>query len=138
MTVVQKFIKLSLPEEKVLFEAVLFLLLAKIVLLILPFRTIVKRISKKELSPKYIEKIVLQKLKTAVYRANKIAFWKNKCLVQTLAVRWMLQRREIQSVLSLGVKQDGNKKLIAHAWIKVGDFEIVNKTDDYKELFSIN
>lgn len=78
----------------------------------------------------------LKRIKTAVNRANKLAFWKNLCLVQSVAARWMLQRRNIASQFSLGVAHDENNKLIAHAWVKVLDFEITPKGLDYKELIN--
>ncbi len=78
----------------------------------------------------------LKRIKSALHRANKLAFWKNICLVQSVAARWMLQRRNIASQFSLGVAHDKNKKVIAHAWVKVLDFEITHKGNDYKELIN--
>jgi hypothetical protein len=81
---------------------------------------------------------ISRKISLALYRANKLAFWKNICLVKSVAARLMLKRRRIPSVLSLGLQfQDGNK-LIAHAWIKSDDIFITPKGDSgFKEIFSI-
>ena len=84
----------------------------------------------------HIDLEYLKRIKTAVNRANKLAFWKNICLVQSVAARWMLQRRNIASQFSLGVAHDNNNKVIAHAWVKVLDFEITPKGLDYKELIN--
>ena len=77
----------------------------------------------------------LYQIKTAIQRASKISLWKNKCLIQSLAARRMLNRRKIPSQLSLGVAKGENGKMIAHAWLKAGDFEIVEKAGDFSELY---
>lgn len=70
----------------------------------------------------------------AIDRADRLALWKNRCLVKSLAAQRMLKKRGISSRLSLGVAFDQNKKLVAHAWISAGETEIVKKNFDYKEL----
>ena len=77
----------------------------------------------------------LEVIKAATLSASRLSPWKNKCLVQSLAARWMLKERKIQSQLSLGVTFGQNKNMIAHAWLKADDFEVVEKSGDYKELY---
>ena len=134
---IRKFIKLPFAEKKLFFEAVIFLFAAKILLLLFPFKFCLRFINSKNCINKDCTPQYLQTIKTAVNRANKLAFWKNVCLVQSFTARWMLQRRKIPSRLSIGVAHDENKKLIAHAWLKAGNFEIVNKGLDYKELYFV-
>jgi hypothetical protein len=74
-------------------------------------------------------------IKTATQRVSRISPWKNKCLVSSLAARRMLNRRKIQSQLSLGVAKGEKGEMIAHAWLKVGDFEIVEKGREFSELY---
>ena len=125
--------------EKILFtEAVLYLFLAKILLIIFPFKFCLRFLKCENCVIENYTSEYLQPIKTAINRANKLAFWKNVCLVQSFTARWMLNRRKIPSKLSIGVAHDENKNLIAHAWIKVDDFEIVNKGLDYKELYFID
>jgi hypothetical protein len=126
--------RLSGSEKKYFFEALFYLYSAKILLLLFPFKRIVKFISKKINTTSVPEEEVLRSIKTAMARANRFAFWKNKCIVQSMAARWMLNKRHISSQLSLGVKHDENGKLIAHAWIKVSQFEIIHKNLNYLEL----
>ena len=132
-----KFIKLSLTEKRLFLEAVLCLFTAKIMLLLLPFKSCLRFLTNRDCINKDCDPEYLQSIKTAVNRANHLAMWKNICLVQSIASRWMLQRRKISSRLSIGVAHNENKELIAHAWIKVGDFEIVDKGQGYKELYFI-
>ena len=77
----------------------------------------------------------LYEIKSATQQASHFSPWKNKCLVQSLAARRMMTRRGIHSQLSLGVTFDENKKMIAHAWLEAGDFEIVAKNGSYLEIY---
>ncbi len=135
MKQVIKFTKLSIQEKLLFLEALLFSYAAKVLLLVLPFKYCLKFVSNdncKHTDPDVLE---LKKIKKAVYRANRMAFWDNKCLVMSLASRWMLQRRRIPSQISLGVAFDESNNLIAHAWLKTSEYEIVDKGGNYRELY---
>lgn len=134
--ILRRFVALEGDQRWLLTETVLFLFLAKFLLLILP----VKAVMKISLSSKKVERQpdpdLLRQIKWALYNADRLSFWKNRCLVQSITGKWMLQQRGILSSLLFGVKLNKNRKLIAHAWLKVGDFEIVEKGNDYQELGS--
>jgi hypothetical protein len=135
MNYFRKYVSLTLREKLLLFEAVFFLFLAKLMLVILPFRFCIKTVMVKRGKTENNPKIdLLISLKYAISRANRLAFWKNVCLVQSLAARWMLQRRGISSKFSIGVAHYKQKELVAHAWLNIGTFEIVQKVGDYVEL----
>lgn len=117
-------------------EAVFFLFLSK-VMLFLPFRFCIKRLktSKEMMTDPDIKQ--LRKIRDAVFRANKLAFWKNICLVKSFAARFMLQRRGIASILHLGLQFREGKELFAHAWLVSGEFQVTPKgVTDYKVLSS--
>lgn len=122
-------------EKQLFFEATIFLFVAKLMLIIFPFKVCLKTLSKEKsnMNPGISH---LKPVKKAIRRANKLAFWKNVCLVQSFAASWMLQRRNIDSTLVIGVKHDSSKKIIAHAWLKVQDFEIVARGEDYTIITS--
>ena len=144
-----KFLSLSVQERQLFLEALVLQLWIGLMLKIIPFRWIPKLFSGKIQGTGYtvqgtrnkepgilnFELETLPLIKTAIQRASKISPWRNKCLIQSLAARRMLNRRKIQSMLSLGVAKGENGKLIAHAWLKAGDFEIVEKSSDYQELY---
>jgi len=133
---IKKFIALPWSEKWTFLEALILLGLAKLMLTFFPFRICIKTLKTgKKQTNINIEK--LKKIKYAVGRANRLAIWKNVCLVQSFAARWMLMRRGIHSKLFIGVTQDKHKKLTAHAWLKVNDFEIVSQNGNYKQMFSI-
>ena len=79
---------------------------------------------------------VVEKIRVAVQRAGWISPWKNRCLVSSLAGRWMLNRRRIASTLSLGVTKNPDEKTIAHAWLIASGCEIVEKRGEYTELYT--
>lgn len=133
MKLLRKFYSLPAKDMLLFTEALFFLYLAKALLLLLPFKICIRTVKKKE-SNKNPDRATLKKIKTAVRRANKLAFWKNVCLVQSFAASWMLQRRHINSTFLIGVNHDSQKKLVAHAWLKVEDFEIVPRGGDYIQL----
>lgn len=115
-------------------EAAVFLYSTKLLLLLLPVKTVLKITLSTENSEKQYGPDQLKEIRLALLNADRLSLWKNRCLVQSIAGRWMLQRRGIGSRLSLGVDLDKDKKLIAHAWLKAGDFEMVEKRGDYHEL----
>jgi hypothetical protein len=132
----RKYLALKSDQRRMLFEAVLFLFLAKFLLAILPVKTVINITLSGKIKEREPDKEILQKIKWALFNADRISFWKNKCLVQSIAGRFMLHRRRIVSKLSFGVRHDKNKKVIAHAWLKTDDFEIVEKSEDYWELYT--
>lgn len=135
MKQVIKFGKLPIQEKLLFVEALLFSYSAKVLLLLLPFKYCLKFVSNDNC--KHIEPDVweLKQIKRAVYRTNGLAFWDNKCLVMSLASRWMLQRRRIPSQISLGVAFDEKNNLIAHAWLQTSEYEIIDKGGNYHELY---
>lgn len=133
---IKSFFSLSPKEKLLFFEALVFQYVTWMLLLILPFRRIVRLFPNRQTPEQNADKTTLERIRAATAQANNLALWKNRCLVQALAARWMLSRRGIPSKLSLGVTLDDNKKVIAHAWIMAGDLEIVARGGDYTELYS--
>jgi hypothetical protein len=130
-------------QEKLLFlEAFFAQLWAGLVIRIVPFKNIPALYAGKVSSSLFrvpgdmnSENEVIGKVKKAIERAGVVSPWKNRCLIESLAARSMLNRRSIPSQISLGVAHDEGKKLIAHAWIRAGDTEIVAKRGDYHEMY---
>ncbi|TDG37689.1 lasso peptide biosynthesis B2 protein [Pedobacter changchengzhani] len=63
--------------------------------------------------------------------------WESKCLVQAIICKKILKRSGIKSTIYLGVKNDNNKKLLAHAWLKFGD-KILTGGAGHKEFNVVN
>ena len=131
----RRFINLPAGRKWLLIEAVVFIFSAKVLLLILPFKTVIRISSSKRSSCNEPVTGILKEIKWALHEADRLSFWKNRCLVLSISGRWMLQRRGIASKVSLGVKHDLNNEIIAHAWLKAGHVEVVEKNGDYCELY---
>ena len=146
----KKFGELSWDEQLLFSEALFLQLSVGFLLKVIPFRWIPRLFSgshstlnrKSQTANRKSEPYRLpptasrlSQIKAATQRASLISPWRNKCLIQSLAARRMLNRRNIPSQLSLGVARGAGSKTIAHAWLKAGDFEIVEKTGDFSELF---
>lgn len=77
----------------------------------------------------------IKSIKTALRRADRFSFWRNRCLVSSFAGKKMLSRRGIESSIYLGARLDEGGRLKAHAWLKSGDFEVVEKSGEFSELY---
>jgi hypothetical protein len=124
------------------FEALQFQFISGLILKLVPFRKIPRLFempshfrSSESDHESQISLLKSSEIRHAITISGGLSPWKNKCLVQSLAARWMLNRRGISSQLSLGVALGPEKKMIAHAWLKVNDFEIVERRNDYVELY---
>jgi hypothetical protein len=129
----QKFISLPKPDKLLFTEALLLIFLARMMLTMLPFRLCIKTIRATQY-PHDAGADKLRQIRNALDRAIRLTSWKNVCLVQSFAARWMLQRRHIGSVLSIGAMHSPQKKLVAHAWISAGNFEVVSRGGNFTPL----
>jgi hypothetical protein len=132
------FLRLPTREKTLFAEAVAFLFYAKLLLSVLPFKDCIKKFKRLSFVTTPVDLNEVQTIGRAISRANKLAFWENKCLVSSFAARFMLSRRNIGSVLYLGLrfKDHTQFKMNAHAWLMAGDFFVTPKGNDgYKEIF---
>jgi hypothetical protein len=146
---IRKFGELSWNEQLMFSEAYFLQMTIGLLLKIVPFRWIprlfagkvesrkskVESVGAPEPGTRNQEQETLNLIKASIERSGRYSPWRNKCLVSSLAARRMMNRRKIQSQLSLGVAKNADGKMIAHAWLKAGDLEIVEKNGDYKELY---
>jgi hypothetical protein len=144
----RKFGELSWNEQLMFSEALFLQFIIGMLLKIVPFRLIPRLFTcriqgtgykvqgnrNQEPGTRNKENGTNEQIKAAIQRSTPYSPWKNKCLIQSLAARRMLNRRKITSLLSFGVAKSADGKTIAHAWLKVVDFEIVEKSGDYCEL----
>ena len=117
----------SRAERVLLLEAVFLLGIARLAVLVLPFRWLAVTLGRhmKETGAE-IEPAVLgpaRMIGRAVQSAARNTPWDSVCLPQAVAAQWMLKRRHIKGTLYLGVAKDKTKteKLAAHAWLRCGN-----------------
>lgn len=53
--------------------------------------------------------------------------WECLCLVQALAAKWMLARRNIEATIYVGVAKGDAQDLLSHAWLCSGDVYVTGE-----------
>lgn len=117
-------------------ESVVLHLWIGLLLKVVPFRRIPRLFGSRHYDDQAQMPDVVFRIRDAVARAGRVSPWRNRCLVSSLAARCMLRRRRIHSLLSFGVAKNDEGRTIAHAWLSVGEAEIVPGGIGYMELYS--
>lgn len=112
-------------EDKLLFTEAFFLTgIMRYKILHVPFEKLKTQLgnhnqeSEEELSKE--EYKIANKIRNAVIHTSKYTPWESLCLVQSMTVQKMLNKRHISSTLYLGVNKDINNDMKAHSWIRCG------------------
>ena len=107
-----------------LIEAFVLLGIARLIILILPFRWLEpylgKRMVESTLDELSKDPQQIRQIAWAVNKISNFTPWQSKCLVQAIAAKRMLQSRQIVSTLYLGVTKNNSQQLEAHAWLRSG------------------
>ena len=124
-------------NEQMLFSEAWFMhLTTGLILKVIPFRWIPRFFASPKSKVQSPKSQVIELIRNAIQRAGKVSPWRNRCLVSSLAGRCMLRRRKIESQISLGMAKDNEGRTVAHAWIKSGDVELVERSGDYTVLYT--
>ncbi len=124
---------LNKHEKKLFWEALRKIYWCKFLLIFNSFKKLTVKFAATGKNDAPTEDLII--IRRAINRASGLAFWRNKCLVNTLCARWMLNNRDIKSEAYLGVKlEEGNTK--AHAWIVAGDTKLVHEDQTYKVVYT--
>jgi hypothetical protein len=109
-------------------EAVAWLALARVAVVVLPFRVLSRRLGlrKGETPTTVAASPVSSRVGWAVAAAARRTPWRSKCLEQAIAAKAMLRRRGIESTLYLGVVRE---PVAAHAWLRVGELNVTGGQD---------
>ena len=118
-----RFFRLSWRRRLLLVEAAAWLGIARLAVLLLPFRWLAPRFGRKMAEspasdPR--EADVGRRVAWAVRIASRHTPWHNKCLGEAIAGKAMLRRRGVASTLYLGLAKAESGGLEAHAWLRCG------------------
>lgn len=121
-------------------EAFCLSALARLAMITLSFRSFKKFLGKysnsttNEASVKDYEKMGY--IRWAVSSMSRYTPWESKCLVQAIVMKWMLNKRNVESNLHLGIGRDPKKGLVAHAWLSSGGMVVIgeNMESNFKEV----
>jgi hypothetical protein len=128
-----RFARLPSRRKSLIVEAVLWLALARIALVAVPFRHLAARFgtvanAQAALSPtgrSEPQEATARDIGWAVTRAARYVPFRAVCLPQAIAAKAMLDRRDVPSTMHFGVKKpDGGAALMAHAWLDAGTIEV--------------
>ena len=115
-----------------LVEAALFLALARLAILVIPFRRIVPWLERSPDEPQR-DAVQIATVRQAVEIAARNVPWNAVCLPQAMACKAMLARRGQGSALHIGAAKGTREELMAHAWLVAGG-EIVIGEDDSSRM----
>jgi hypothetical protein len=127
--------RLDAGKKLLLIEAACYLLLARLMLLLLPFKRIAPALGvmttpshgvRDGMKPVDGGANIAEKVGWAVRHAARHVPFRAVCFPQAIAGRLMLKRRGIHSVLHLGTTTPGrnNSTLRAHAWLEAAGREV--------------
>lgn len=70
---------------------------------------------------------LLRSVTIALARAGRYVPWRCKCYEQAIAAKMILRGKKIRTTLYYGVAKDPEGKLIAHAWLRCGDYIVTGR-----------
>jgi transglutaminase superfamily protein len=103
-------------------EAMVRLGMARLMVAVLPFRFLAKRLGEHERETTHEDdpasQATIRRVRWAILAACRRAPWRCKCLEQSIAAKRMLRARGVATTLYLGVARPG--AIEAHAWLRCG------------------
>ena len=137
---------LHLPSTKrwLLLEAWAWLGLARLAVLTIPFRWILRGLDQKTTTatgvPQPSQQAAIQQVAWAIRVVSRRTPWQSNCLAQALAGQVMLRRRQIAGTLYLGVTKEGSNALAAHAWLRSNEMIVTGggQLDRYSVVASFS
>jgi hypothetical protein len=107
-----------------LLEAAMLLAIARLAVLLVPFRYIAGRLgeqmaeSSREVAAAHVS--MIEDISWAIAAAARHLPW-DRCLVTAIAAMMMLSRRRIPATFYLGMGRHKDQVMQAHAWVRAGD-----------------
>lgn len=104
----------------VVHKVALLLLLTRLALWVLPYRTVQRMVARFE-ERQVVDSASRELQETLTWAASGLArllLGERPCLVQALVVKGMLLRAGVSSDLRIGVMKNDEGKLLAHAWLE--------------------
>lgn len=119
---------ISTKEKFLLIEAFFLTGIMRFKILRVPFNKLKQQLgthnkeSAKEVPTQYYKQA--KQIRWVVTHISKHTPWESLCLVQSMTVQKMLEKRGIPTTLYLGVNKDTNNEMKAHSWIRCGEMYI--------------
>lgn len=118
--------KIKNQDKLAFIKAFIYMGYFRAFILFVPFNKLRKRMGKIKLeSPQEVDDECYKKAVRIARIVGIVSYhtpWESKCLVQALTAQKMLKKQGVSTTLYLGVKKDNNNQMLAHAWIRCGDY----------------
>ena len=127
----KKYYKLEYLERSTLNQIFFWLIYSVVLVRLAPLRWFsgllgeFNKTSDFEINQNQIE--IIKLIKKNIRRSKRVLPWKVKCFEEAIAAKMVLKKQKIKSTLYLGVDKDKEQKLIAHAWLKAGDYIVTGR-----------
>jgi hypothetical protein len=122
--------KLSGADKWMLLHAVIWLALARLMLLVMPFRRLAMKLSGgRESLAEEPDLALLERIGFAVRTAAANVPWRSDCFPQSIAGWMLLKHHGYRSTICLGVERKGEAELLGHAWLTCGEFVVTGGED---------
>jgi len=113
-------------ERVLLLEAAAALAIARLAILLLPFRLLAALAERTPAAPaREADARLAARIGEAVDTAARVVPWRAVCLPRAIAARLMLAHRGCDSVLHFGVGKGEGGALLAHAWLEAAGMVVV-------------
>jgi len=130
-SLVSRFWTLERRDRPLIIEALVWLGLARALIVLVPFRHLASLVSRQGRSGRTPNGNgdTVQRIGWAIRACARQVPWRALCFEQGLAAHFMLRKRGIASVLYYGAKPDEDKGLVTHVWVRHGDLDVVGGED---------
>lgn len=127
-----KAFKLNKKDFLIAGEATILLLLSRLGIMCFPYKLYRPFLGKqmKKGRNRTVDEEIVCRVSFWIHKAAACLPLECSCLPQALTGKFMLNRRGIESTLSLGLGKDENNKLFAHAWLTVNDVPVTGGKDN--------
>ena len=118
-------------------EAFIFLARGRY-LKLLPFKKVAPTLGEESVETSVItskDEKVIKDVSYALQTMSRYTLWESACMVQAIAATRMLNRRNIETTLYLGIARDIEGKMHAHAWVRSGSIDVTGA--DVKQNFTV-
>ena len=128
---VSKIGKLSCTDWWLLFRSICWTGIARILILFVPLKkfSFLLGTHMKE-TPEIAtaeNRVLLRTVGLAISRASRFVPWRCKCYEQAIAAKMILRSYGLETTLYYGVAKDQNNQLIAHSWLRCGDYIVTGR-----------
>ena len=119
---------MPIRDRRIVVETILALALARIAIVILPFRRIGWLLSRplwRPEPPQPRRAETIGRIRWAIRACARRVPWRAMCFEQGLAAQFLLRRRGIPVVLHFGAALDDRDGLAAHVWVRDGEVDVI-------------